>query len=727
MQGGIGPGGQDDRGAEAGRRAVALAWCDFQPRTVALAEAFEGHAWFIAGGRLRGHGFLLPLRYARDAVETWRTLSRERAEVVIAITPPVFSPLVAWLWCRVHGGQLVIDCHTDAYQGRRWGWTRPIHRWLARRAAAVSLHTEDAEREVSAWGAPAVLLPDELPDPAKVLRVVAPAAPRVVVAGSLDAQEPIAEALEAATRLPGVEFLVTGDIGRLPPGMVEGAPANVTFTGWLDYGQFLGNLAAADVVAAFSLDPHIMNRAAFEAVAVGRPLVLSDHQGLRARFGEASLYCDNAGDAMAEAIQAALDDRERLARLSKLAQVRLQAGREVGMERLRMILRQAAAPAGGRVLMISQHPYPTNPTLRRNVDYLITRGHRVDLVSIREKGGAVPIPKPGLRIYTVPLTHKRDSRLRYPLEFLWFFLAALPRVLALSIGRRYTAVQVDNLPDFLVFLGAPARWRGARLVFFMFELMPEMTVARLRTDAEHRIVRLATRIERWATRYADQVVVVNGACERALRNRGVPAEKLSVIYNTQPSAPAPALRIARREVIVTHATLVQRYGVQVVIEAMARLSDAHPDLVLEVLGEGEYRVQLERLAAELGLASRVDFLGYLPWDEAMERIGQASVGIVAVLDDGYGRLMLPMKLLDYASQGVPAVCSRLEAVEEYFAPGAVAYFEPGDAAGLAENIEWMLTDRQAASAQAQHARAALERLSWERVSDRYLGVLGATA
>jgi glycosyltransferase involved in cell wall biosynthesis len=706
------------------RRALAIAWCHFQPRTVALAEAFGGKAHFISGSRLRGRGFLLPLRYLRDAVVAWRTLRLDRADVVFAISPPVFSPLVAWLWCRVHGSSLVIDCHTDAFHSRRWGWALPIHRWLCRRAAAVTLHNDAMFQEAAAWGAPAVLLPDELPDPQLALPVVASAGPRVVVAGSLDAQEPVAEALEAARLLPSVEFLVTGDIGRLPPGMVEGAPANVTFTGWLDYGQFLGNLAAADVVAAFSLDPHIMNRAAFEAVAVGRPLVLSDHQGLRARFGEASLYCDNAGDAMAEAIQAALDDRERLARLSKLAQVRLQAGREVGIERLRMILRQAAAPAGGRVLMISQHPYPTHPTLRRNVDYLITRGHRVDLVSIREKGGAVPIPKPGLRIYTVPLTHKRDSRLRYPLEFLWFFLAALPRVLALSIGRRYTAVQVDNLPDFLVFLGAPARWRGARLVFFMFELMPEMTVARLRTDAEHRIVRLATRIERWATRYADQVVVVNGACERALKKRGVRPEKLSVIYNTQPAASVNRLPITRREVLVTHATLLQRYGVQIAIEALARLSGTRPDLVLEVLGEGEYRVELERLAAELGLSHRVDFLGYLPWNDAMARIRQASVGIVAVLDDGYGRLMLPMKLLDYASQGVPAVCSRLEAVEEYFAPGTVAYFEPGDAADLAENIERMLTDRQAASVQAQRAQAVLERLSWESVSDRYLGVLG---
>ncbi|HEV3235135.1 MAG TPA: glycosyltransferase [Candidatus Dormibacteraeota bacterium] len=709
------------------RRAVAVAWCDFQPRTVALAEAFGGRAHFISGSRLQGRGFLLPLRYLRDAVVAWQTLSRERPKVVFAITPPVFSPLVAWLWCRLHGGSLVIDCHTEAFHSRRWGWALPIHRWLCRRAAAVTLHNDVMYQEAEAWGAPAVLLPDELPDPGLASPVVAPAGPQVVVAGSLDTQEPIAEALEAARLVPGVEFLVTGDTARLPAGMVENAPANVTFTGWLDYGRFLGHLAAADVVAAFSLDPHIMNRAAFEAIAVGRPLVLSAHEGLQSRFGEAAVYCANSAPAMAAAIEQAIDSADQLALRAKTAQGRLQADRETGINRLKLTLRHADARGGGRVLMISQHPYPTNPTLRRNVDYLVEQGHRVDLVSIREKGGAVATPKAGLRIYTVPLTHKRDSRLRYPLEFLWFFVAAMPRVLAMSLTRRYAAVQVDNLPDFLVFLGGLARWRGARLVFFMFELMPEMTVARLRTDAQHRVVRLATRIEGWATRYADQVVVVNGACERALIGRGVPAEKLSVIYNTQPGALVTGLRIARREVLVTHATLVQRYGVQVAIEALARLSKTHPDLVLEVLGEGEYRGELERLAAELGLSHRVDFLGYLPWNDAMARIRQASVGIVAVLDDGYGRLMLPMKLLDYASQGVPAVCSRLEAVEEYFGPGAVAYFDPGDAAGLAEGVERLLADRQGAAAQAQQARTALERLSWETVSDRYLGVLGATA
>ncbi|HEV1998300.1 MAG TPA: glycosyltransferase, partial [Candidatus Dormibacteraeota bacterium] len=374
------------------RRALAMAWCDFQPRTVALAEAFGGTAHFISGSRLQGRGFLLPVRYLRDAVVAWRTLRVARPDVVFAISPPVFSPLVAWLWCRVHGSSLVIDCHTGAFRSRSWRWALPIHRWLCRRAAAVTLHNDVMFQEAAAWGAPAVLLPDELPDPRLALPAVTRSTPRVVLAGSLDAQEPVAEALEAARLLPSVEFLVTGDTSRLPAELVENAAANVTFTGWLEYGRFMGSLAAADVVAAFSLDPDIMNRAAFEAIALGRPLVLSDHAGLQSRFGEAAVYCANTPDSMAETIRLALDDADALAMRSKTAQARLQADRERGIDRLEVTLRQADACGGGRMLMISQHPYPTNPTLRRNVDYLVEQGHRVDLVCIREKGGASPTP-----------------------------------------------------------------------------------------------------------------------------------------------------------------------------------------------------------------------------------------------------------------------------------------------------------------------------------------------
>ena len=43
----------------------------------------------------------------------------------------------------------------------------------------------------------------------------------------------------------------------------------------------------------FSTDPRIMNRAAFEAVGLGRPLVLSNLPALKTRFASAAVFCDN--------------------------------------------------------------------------------------------------------------------------------------------------------------------------------------------------------------------------------------------------------------------------------------------------------------------------------------------------------------------------------------------------------------------------------------------------
>src|SRR5207245_7948733 len=55
--------------------------------------------------------------------------------------------------------------------------------------------------------------------------------------------------------------------------------------------------------------------------------------------------------------------------------------------------------------------------------------------------------------------------------------------------------------------------------------------------------------------------------------------------------------------IVTHCSLVERYGVQVAIRALDLLRDDRPDLELRVLGDGEYKNSLVELARQIGRAS----------------------------------------------------------------------------------------------------------------------------
>jgi glycosyltransferase involved in cell wall biosynthesis len=713
---------------------VVLAWADFQPRTAALARALDGKPLFIRSRRLARHRSLIAFRYLFDALQTWRQLSRLDSQCVVAVTPPLPPVLVAWAWCRVHRRRLVVDSHTGAYQGRKWGWSRPLHRWVFRRALVVAHHTKEETDEARGWGVNALCVPDDLPNPGEAAHVSRTSTPRIVVAGSFDANEPVAAVLAAAALLDEVEVRLTGDPARLPPGVRSGAPVNAVFTGYLAYDLFLGELAAADVVGVFTADdPEItyrVNRASFEAIGLGRPLVLSDVPGNRRRFGEAALLAAADPASMAAALRLALNRREELAARSRTLGRQLEEQRQLAVARLRAVVeehRDSSADRPRAVLLITQHPYPFHTTVRRNVERLVEEGASVDLVCMASTN--VPdwkADRQRLRVHRIPLNHRRSAPLRYVFEYLVFLAVALPLSWLLSMRRRYSVVQVDTLPDILVLAALVARWRGARVVLNMLEFTPEMVASRLSVRPSHPVVRFATWLERVATGVADHVIVPSDACARILQRRHVPAAKISVVPNSVDMQPAAAdvTTGAGAPVLITHGSLVWRYGVQVAIKALAELRRDWPDLTLRVLGEGEFKPALRRLARELGIANAVFFQDFLPWPDAMAEVRRATVGLVPVIADGYGELMLPTKLFEYVIHGTPVVSSRLPTIAEYFPPDAVAYCAPGDASSLAAQVDLLLRDPARARRQADRAREVVAGLGWGPMSERYLAALG---
>ena len=390
----------------------------------------------------------------------------------------------------------------------------------------------------------------------------------------------------------------------------------------------------------------------------------------------------------------------------------------------------ADSPSTGAVLMVSQHPFPEHIVFRRNVLELLEDGFEIDVVCL---SGSEPLnglaTHPRLRLRPVRVQHRRGRAIRYLFEYAAFFLSSLCLVSALSLRRRYDAVQVDNLPDLLVFTTIVPRLRGVRVVFNMFELTPEMVAARFSGRLGAVLTRVASWVEAAATSWADHVIVVSQECWERVHRRGVPEEKLSIVLNTTswPSPTADASKVPARDgeasFLVVHSTLVERYGIDVAIRAFAQLASRWPRLTLRVIGDGEQRAALEALAQQLRVGNRVVFTGQLPWTETIAQVMQATIGIVSVLADGYGEVLLPTKLLEYARFGVPAVCSRLAAVRPYFPDGSITYFEPGNADDLAAVIERLLEEPGIRKLQAGHAQEVARGLSWERVRHSYLQAL----
>jgi glycosyltransferase involved in cell wall biosynthesis len=380
-----------------------------------------------------------------------------------------------------------------------------------------------------------------------------------------------------------------------------------------------------------------------------------------------------------------------------------------------------------RVLVVSRHPYPVATTLRRNLTQLVTWGLAVDVVCLTPgfRWAAPVADQPGLHLYGIPARTHRNHALWYPLHYAIFFLWALVVVSLLSLLRRYDVIEVDNTPDFLVFSTALARLRRTRIVLFALELMPELTAARLRLDSQAFPVRLATSLERAATAWVDHVIAVSERCRRILLGRGLATDKVTVVPNSHPVGDLGPSEPLEPPFLVIQTTLIERYGVHVAIQALACLTSEWPELTLRILGQGESEPMLVTLTERLGLQDRVRFShGYLPWRPMMDQVRQATLGIVPMLADGYGDLCLPNKVLEFVALGIPVVCSRLPAIEEHFSEDCLAYFDPGDAAGLAAQVARLLSDPSAAQRQACLAKVAMGDLAWESVSRRYGDALG---
>jgi glycosyltransferase involved in cell wall biosynthesis len=291
-------------------RVAFLAWTDRTPRADEIAASVGGVAQRFDGYGLRGRA-TAPLRYVLNGLGTIAWLALRRPRAVATQNPPVFVGLIAWLYGLVARVPVLLDSHPASF-GRKdglWKVMLPVHRFLARRAALVLVTAPELADEVRAWGGRAAEVHE-----APVAELTATPAPdladgerpRVFYVGVFAPDEPAAAVIDAARLTPDIDLRVTGDLRRAPAGLVDGAPENVTFTGFLGPEDYRRELREAHVVMTLTTDPTSVMRSGYEAVYAGRPLVTSEWPVLRSTFP----YAVHT-EARPEALAAALDEATR--------------------------------------------------------------------------------------------------------------------------------------------------------------------------------------------------------------------------------------------------------------------------------------------------------------------------------------------------------------------------------------------------------------------------------
>jgi glycosyltransferase involved in cell wall biosynthesis len=265
--------------------ATFLSWSEDDGRTHEIAAALGGEArsFYDLGIVAKP---LVPIRYALSSLRTAAYLAFRRPRAVIVTNPPIFPPLLALAYAKIARVPFVLDSHPSCFDDSEALVHRltAVHAWVARRAVSTLVTVDELAAVVQGWGARADIVHEAPP-----VWTVRPALPpngrmRVLYIGRFAGDEPTDEVIEAARAVPEIDVYVTGDPRKCSPELRLDAPANVTFTGFLRGDDYPRAIESANALLVLTRRLDAVNRAAYEAVYAGRPLVVSATPPMRRLF-----------------------------------------------------------------------------------------------------------------------------------------------------------------------------------------------------------------------------------------------------------------------------------------------------------------------------------------------------------------------------------------------------------------------------------------------------------
>jgi len=139
-------------------------------------------------------------------------------------------------------------------------------------------------------------------------------------------------------------------------------------------------------------------------------------------------------------------------------------------------------------------------------------------------------------------------------------------------------------------------------------------------------------------------------------------------------------------------------GVDVLLRAVAILSQTRPRIRLVVVGDGSQRRHLITLADSLGISGRVSFEGAVL--DVYPFLLRATIGVLPSHSEGQS-----ITLIEMMAAGVPVVATAVGGTPELIEHGTSGLLvPPKDSASLATAIEHTLRDPEGAVRRAEHAQ-----------------------
>jgi glycosyltransferase involved in cell wall biosynthesis len=375
---------------------------------------------------------------------------------------------------------------------------------------------------------------------------------------------------------------------------------------------------------------------------------------------------------------------------------------------------------GKRAAVLLYSRYPSDPRPRRAAEALFQEGMEIDLFCL---AGSITEPHRenvnGVNVTRIPIKHRRDSKLLYFWQYGRFFASSFCFLLTKSLRHRIDLVHIHNMPDFLVFAAIVPKLKGAKIILDLHDPMPELMESIYNLRRGDWKVGLLRILERWSISFCDLAITPNIAFKNLFTSRSCRSDKIEIVMNSPQEdvfdpgrypSQAPQPRLFK---IMHHGSIVHRHGVDILVRAIAKLTETIPGINLDIYGNATpFLDEVMELARNLGVSKAVIYHGAKSQVEIAQAILACDLGVVPNRRSPFIEINFPTRLFEYISLGKPVIAPDTTGIRDYFDEKQIIYFEADNVEKLSEKILWVYRNRSEARKLLEAGAQVYDRHRW---------------
>ncbi|MFQ6609945.1 MAG: glycosyltransferase [Fidelibacterota bacterium] len=287
---------------------AVIAWTQVSRRSQELAR--ELGAVYYRLDRVDRPNWKIVYCLVRNFIKTFLWLCYYQPDVVITFHAHPFVTLSGSIYAWLFSKKVIPDIHTAGFLDYDFFPVQQISNFLWKRSFLILLHNPEAGKYIGEKYPDLVDKIFVLEDPLPQIEVAVPKKendkPICTFICRYSNDEPFREFLEAVKSIPDVDFYITGNVEKNPTLKSKYNQKNIHFTGFLSDIDYFKQLAKSDLLIALTTRPYTLMSAGYEALEIGKPLIVTDSEALRQYFLDNVLYSDNNVDSIRDSLTSAI-------------------------------------------------------------------------------------------------------------------------------------------------------------------------------------------------------------------------------------------------------------------------------------------------------------------------------------------------------------------------------------------------------------------------------------